>query len=290
MTTTQELIDSIEMRCFAPIDQNTFSPTKLLLLAHEELQSKILPEILSVREEFFVTYKDFPIVANQATYVIPNRAIGMGLREVKIIVGSDVVNLTQITPEAITSTATGSPTSFYLQDNNVVLYPTPATASNTLRLYYCKRPSKLVLTSDAALISSIDTATKTVTVTAVPSSWTTSNQFDLIKQDGACENLAIDQSITTINSTDITFTNTLPESLTVGDWVSLRYTSPLVQLPEEYITALSQATSCRVIQSMRLPGLDAEMAQLKIMLDMAKKLIGPRVTGETKKITVKNWF
>jgi len=290
MTTTQELLDSIEMRCFAPIDQNTFSSSKLLLLAHEELQSKILPEILSVREEFFVTYTDYSVVANQASYIIPNRAIGMGLREVKIIVGNDVINLTQITPEAVTSTTSGSPTSFYIQDNNVVLYPTPSTSANTLRLYYCKRPSKLVLTSDAALISSIDTATKTVTVTAVPTAWSTSNQFDFVKQDGASENLAIDQSITSINSTDITFSNDLPSTLRVGDWVSLRYTSPLVQLPEEYITVLSQATSCRVIQSMRLPGLDSEMAQLKIMLDMAKKLIGPRVSGETKKITVKNWF
>lgn len=290
MTTTQELITSIELRSFAPIDQNTFSPEKLLLLAHEQLQSVILPEILSVREEYFVTYVDYPIIVGKQSYPVPSRAIGMSLREVKIIQGNNVINVTQMTPEAISSTSSGDPTSFYMQDNNLILYPRPATTKDILRVYYCKRPSKLCLTSDAAIISAIDTVSKTVTVSSVPASWSTSTQLDLIRQDGSHENLAIDQSITSLSDTEIVFANELPESLQVGDWVSIRNTSPLVQLPEEYITVLSQATCCRVVQSMRLPGLDGEMQTLQSMMEMSKKLISPRVTGETKKITVKNWF
>jgi hypothetical protein len=89
--------------------------------------SDLVPLIVTLREDFFVRSASQSITANQANYPMPTRAAGMVLRDVKVIRGTEVLTLHKISREEITSTATGTPHSFYLEENNVVLYPTPDT-------------------------------------------------------------------------------------------------------------------------------------------------------------------
>jgi hypothetical protein len=288
--TTADLITSINLRSFAPIDASTFSTSDLLLLADEETQTKLVPEINSVREEFFIAYKDIAITANQSEYEIPARAVGLSPRDVQLVTSSgQVKSLSQLSPEMTSSTSSGSVQAFYLRDNNIILYPTPASTVDTLRVSFSKRPSKLIESSSSAVITAIDTNSNQITVSSIPSGWDTSKSYDLIKQDGGQECRAIDLAASSVTSTTVTFTSSIPTSVRVGDYVALQDQSPLIQLPPEYRPVLAQCVAVRILMSMRMQGVGDEIQVLQKMLADTRKLINPRVAGESRKIINRSW-
>jgi hypothetical protein len=285
--TTTEFIADVKLRAFLPTSQATFASADILLLADAETQTSVIPLVQSIRNEYWVRYYDHTITAAQANYDIPVRAIGMALRDVQLVASSgQVTSLPQISLEDIQTTTSGEPEAFYLRQNQVYLYPTPISTTGTLRLYYELRPGQLVLTTAAGLISSINTGTNAVTVASIPSAWTASYTYDLIRQDGASEPLAIDQAVSSVASTTLTFSSTLPTSpaLRVSDYVALAGQTPIPQIPAELRPVLAQATAVRMMESMMLPGVDFARRTLDKEIETAVKLLSPRVSGEVKKI------
>ena len=287
--TTTEFIADVKLRAFIPTSQATFATSDILLLADAETQTTVIPLLQSVRSEYWLTYKDFTITAAQANYDIPVRAIGMGLRDVQVVSsGGEVTSLPQINVEDITTTVSGEPVAFYVKQNQVYLFPTPSSTTGTLRMHYYLRPAQLALTTATGLISTINTGSNYVTVASIPSSWTTSFTYDLIRQDGASEPLAIDQAVTSIASTTITFTSTMPTSLRVNDYVALAGQTPIPQIPAEVRPVLAQATAVRMMESMMLPGVDFARSTLDREIKTATLLLSQRVEGEPKKIRAKH--
>ena len=285
--TTTNLLDSIYRRAFLPSNQTTFTNTELLSIADEETKTLLLPLIMSVREEFFVTYDDFSITANQSAYSIPHRSIGMKVREVQIVDGSNnVTDLPRMQPENIKSYNSGNPEAFYLKNNQVCLYPSPAATSGTLRVYYFIRPGEFIATSSAAVVSSING--NIVTVSTIPSTWVTGNTFDLISKDSGHPYRDYDLTSTLVSGNDITLPST-PSDLAVGDYITLQGYSPLVQLPPEFQSILAQAVAVQCLESMSQPGADKAAQKLKLMLDTAQKLLTDRVEGEPSVIQ-HHWF
>jgi hypothetical protein len=288
--TSADLLSAIERRSFAPSNQSTFSTTEILALADEETQSLILPAILSVREEFFVTQSDITITANQSSYDVPARAIGMIVREVQLVnSGGSYKDIPRIEPEDVRTSQTGSPTAFYMKGNQIVLYPTPSSTQDTLRVSYFIAPGSLVETSSGAVISAINTTTNVVTVATIPSTWVTGNTFDFLSAKGGQEYKGTDLTSMLVSGTDITFAS-LPSSLAVGDYVSLAETSPLVQLPPNFRPVLAQAVAARMLQSMNQPGADDASRQLDKIMQAAIQMITPRVIGEDRVLLPSNWF
>jgi hypothetical protein len=288
--TTQHLLDSIGRKSFVPTGQSTFTDADLLAVADEQLLNVVVPAIISAREEYLVYSTDVSVVAGTNAYNIPSRAVGQMIRDVALVDGTNVdFNFPRLDPDMIETTNQGTPAGFYLKNNQVVLYPTPDTSGKTLRLFYYLRPSALVETSAAAVISSINTATNTISVASIPSTWVTGDEFDLIKQDGAQEPLAIDQTSTTVSGTDLTFAS-LPTGLRVGDYVALAGETPLVQLPAEFRPILAQAVAAEILDDQNQPGAEKAQKKLQEMLAAAIKLVTPRVTGQPKVITSNNWF
>lgn len=259
-------------------------------MADEEIKSNILPNIMGVREEFFVFTDEQSITVNQAAYNIPKRAIGMIVREVQIIdAAGTATDLPRIEPEAATSSTVGSPNAFYLKGNQVILYPTPSASTGTLRQLYFLRPGNLVELTSAGVISSINTGTNAVTVTTIPSTWATGNVFDFIKQDGAHEYISIENTSSNVSGNVITF-SALPSTLRVGDYVALAGESPLVQLPPDYQPVLAQCVAAAVLGNMNQPGADKAAKEADKMLTVAQKAITPRVVGEDRVILNQNWW
>jgi len=288
--TTADLLAAIERRSFAPSNQSTFSTSEILALADEETQSLILPAILSVREEFFVTQTEVAITANRAAIDIPTRAIGMIVREVQLVNSSGHFrDLPRIEPEDVRGSQTGSPSAFYLKGNQIVLYPAPSTTQDSLRISFFIAPGNHIETSAAAVVSAINTTTNVVTVSSIPSTWVTGNSFDLISAKGGQEYRGIDLTSTLVSGTDITLPS-LPTGLAVGDYVSLAETSPLVQLPPNFRPVLAQAVAARMLQSMNQPGADDATKQLDRLMQAAIQLITPRVVGEDRVLLPSNWL
>ena len=274
-----------------PTNQMTFSEAELLALGDEAIKTHILPNILAVREEYFVSYKDTAIVANQAAYDIHARSAGMMVRELQIVDSNGVVvsDLTRIEPEQVTNYGAGAVSGFYLRGDQIILDRPSSSASNSLRQLFFLRPGDMVLVADAAVIASIDTGANSVTVSTIPSSWATGDIFDFVKKDGAHGYRDIDYTSTLIASTTITFSS-LPDDLAVGDYLSLQGTSPLVQMPPDYRPVLAQLIAADVLEGMNQPGAEKARKKSNDMLVVAQKMITPRVIGEDRAIVPSNWW
>ena len=286
--TTANLLSAIERRSFMPANQSTFTDAEILAMATEELRSFIAPEIINVKQEYWVYHKDYTITASQAGYAVPDRAFGSTIREVQIVRGNQIIDLPLIPMERVNNTQTGTPTHFYFKNDKVMLFPTPGTTIDTLRLHYHLTPGELIETSDAAVISAIDTATNVVTVTSIPSTWVTGDTFDFVKKSGGHEYRDVDLTSTLVSGTDITFSS-LPSDLAVGDYICLQGYSPLVQIPFTLRETLAQHTAAAVLHFAGQPGAGEARQMAQAMLAEAIKSLSPRVTGEQQFIT-HDWF
>jgi hypothetical protein len=281
--TSSDLVSAVKRRAFAPTGQNTFPAADILALADEEMETLIVPELMAVREEYFLTFTDYTVTAGQAAYPIPDRAIGMGVREIKLVGASGgFEDLPQIVPESLSSDTTGTPSAFYMRENSIVLWPTPVSTTSTLRVFYCRQQSKLIETSAAAVLSSV--VGLTANVNAVPSGWSTSDTFDVIKATGGQEILTQDRAITSVGATSLDFAVALPTTAVAGSYIAKANETPIVQLPKEYRTVLAQAVTVRILKSMRLDGHEDEAKVLGAMMESARRVITPRVVGEPQKI------
>lgn len=287
--TTTQLLSAIERRSFAPENQATFDNEEILAIADEVLQSYILPAILQVREEFFVTYLDRALVPAQASYALPPRAIGLMARDIILVSSAgNIKRLERTEPERIGNFSTsGSPDRFYLRGNNVFLDPIPSSSDGDLRMFYFLQPGSLVETTSSAVVSSIDPVTKIVTVTTIPSSWVTGNIFDFTKKDGGHEYRDIGYTSTLVAGTNITFSE-LPADLAVGDYMTLEGTSALIQLPPEFRPVLAVLTAAEMLDSMNQPGSEKLVAKGQKMLETAIKVLTPRVQGAPQ-VVVPDW-
>jgi hypothetical protein len=284
---TTDLLEDIKANSFAPEGQTTFTDAQLLKVADNETMTKIVPALLKIREEYLISHYDYAITAGKSAYPIPARSVGIQIRDLHIIDGNQVTpDVPRTEPERINTTSQGTPDSFYLKGNDVILFPTPNATTRTLRLYFPLRPSALVLPTASAVVTAINGLV--VTVGTIVSTWVTGNIFDLIKQDGGHECLAIDLTSTLVSGSDITFSE-LPSTLRVGDYVSLQNTTPLVQLPAELVPVLSQGAAAKVLENMNQSGASAARKEFKEMLETGIVLLTPRTVGEARVIVNNQW-
>lgn len=289
-----DLVTAIKRRAAVPTAQTTFSNTDFFALLDEEIRSKLVPLVTKNIEEYWVRTYDHNLTANQASYLIPTRAVAAGLRDVQIVNSANQesrVPLERLAPEDLYTSFTGNhnvavqKNGFYLQNNSVVVYPTPTSTQNLLRLSYVCRPNQVVDTTACGLISAIDTLTNTITLTSLPSTFSTASPLDFVKANPHFECAAIDQTPTSVVGTALTFASTLPTDLAVGDYVCLAGQSCVVQVPVELQPLLVQYVVVRVLSAQAdAAALHDAIAELKKLEDNAMLLIAPRVAGKSKRV------
>src|SRR4051812_3475037 len=79
--TSSDLIACVKRKIAMPIDQELFGDNDILSFLNEEVAISQVPTILEMHEEFLVYTKEVPMITNQSRYPIPDRAIGMKLRD-----------------------------------------------------------------------------------------------------------------------------------------------------------------------------------------------------------------
>lgn len=286
--TTRGLIENVKTRGSIPTTQPLFKNENFAALANDELQSLIVPLIMSVREEHFVTSKDYTIVQNQAAYDIPADAIGMKLRDVVYLQDpnrpQNQTSLPRLQPEDIAGAYIdyAQPSGFYIQGNSVVLYPAPQY-SGTLRLTYFKRCSELVDNSQAGKITNVDSNTNEVTLSVVPNTWTTSDLVDVVNVNPPFNTVSEDLQIVAVNGFTLTLSSVA--GLSVGNWVCLQDETVVPQIPVECHRVLAQATVVKVLEALGDDGgMQRAQAKLNELTSNMTTILNPRVDGEPKKI------
>lgn len=272
-----------QVKLYGSIPSGRYTDAEILKIAGDAMLAHVVPMIVSLKEEFYVQSEDQAITDAQANYLIPYRAMGLSLREIKKIRGTTIVDIPRISPEDIVSTATGTPEYFYLEGHNVVLYPTPSATVDALRMYYFRTPSNPVTVDECAIITAINTGTGVLTA-AAPSTWTTADAVDLVSKHNGHRCLAVDLYPSAITATDITIAAaSLPSTLSVGDYVALAGEAPFLQVPDVCFDLVVRITAHELLLSL---GDQAGAASMLTRVDQLKtmcvSLLTNRVQGAMK--------
>lgn len=260
---TDALLASIRRRARLPASSTSapgWQDSDLLAMANEELLTVLTPLLMRTREKFFVAVRDYTMVTgSSAGYLLPTR--GVLNRQLDITrVGSDGVtnNLRKLEPEEFTGknmTLQATPTHYYLQGNRIYLWPVPSQG-DTLRVSYFRRPSRLVGTSAAAVVSTFNSGTKTITTTAtIPTTFTTTALYDIIQGYPPFDSESDDAAVTSASGTTVVASAALPTDLASGDYLALAGESPVLQLPVEFNPVLAQRVANQILRG----GVDKEL-------------------------------
>lgn len=262
----------------------------LLAHANEILQSEVVPFIQELREDYFFQQKSQTVAAGTAAYRIPSRASGGKLRDVQMKnAAGEYRSLTRIQYddlEQYEAGTNGTPESFYMRGNYVVLVPTPSGTGETLEIPYLIRPNELVSTAYGT-ITAIDTGTRVITYSETGTfAPTTSSTVDLIAASSGFESLTIDvvptAADTTANTITVSAAN-LPADLAVGDYICTAQQSPVPQVPAEFHPLLYTKTARRMAETLGNQGRVAYLAAREGQLtDQIRRTFTPRIEGEVK--------
>ena len=290
--TTTEFVEHVKTRAAVPTSQSTFTTAKILDLGDAEIRSYIVPIIISAQEYFYAHDTDITINST-GVYDVPKRSVGGKLINAALIDGNQRHDLDWITEEELIrtdETESGTP-GILFKKNKIHLIPAERHNFSTIRLTYPIRPGELVETSAAAKITAIDTGTKTLSFSSgtIPSTFTTSKTYDLIQATPHFDHLAIDQSVTTITSTTMVFSTSLPTDLVIGDWVALATESPIVQVPLELHPLLEHKVATTLVRAQGdLEHTRAMEKELSLLEKRASNIYTPRIEKEGKKIVLRN--
>lgn len=293
--TADDLVSSIRRRAQYPssAQDGKLSDADILALADEEMQTTMLPLILSAVEEYYVKSSDSAIVANQTDYRIPSRAVGGALRDITYIdTNGNEFSLPEVALEQHSEylrTNSGNwsrQTAYTIVGDHVRILPTPSAAGGSVRFYYNWRPGRLVLTTSSQVTDITGIASATYTVTATPASWGTSTEFDLVQ---AKPNFDLLTDATTPSAVDSGGTNLVfAEAITdaaVGDWFCETGVSPVLQVPVELQPLLISATLIRCLMATGdLEAAQLEEAKMSQQRANVQMLIDPRNKGESRRI------
>lgn len=270
------IVDQMNIKGSLP--SGRFEDQELLDFAYDSLLSELVPAVLLARENFFVTTADYTITADQAAYVLPGRALNGIIREVKLVDGTTVTDLARMDVEDVTTTVTGTPHSFYVLGSSIYLYPTPSTTTGTLRVYYPIRPSRLVEVTACGRITAINGLVVSLTI---PTGWTTTNTFDLVRGRAHFDILSTDLTASSVAGGSITL-SAVPTTLAVGDYICLAEESCFPLLPPEGHVALVQCAVAAALESMGDPTSGVAATKAAKLRDDFVNVLKTRVQGAPK--------
>jgi hypothetical protein len=262
----------------APTYQARFSAADVLGIASSQQTNFVVPQIRALRRDFMVVHEDFDLDAGDDTLPLPERAVGRGIRDLwfteqttspavsdfkhlKYVDLSDILNL---------SVLEGDTYAYYFQDDDLKFHPELPNDA-VVRLFYLSRPGDLVETSRTCTISSLTVTSPGVWiigVDAVPSNIILGSKIDVVKVDPSYKTLVKDLTVVARTATSVTISSSSfsGSGVAVGDIVSLKRETSVVQLPEDAWEVLVWATANEMAVSL---GIDSMIAQTEKALQGA---------------------
>jgi hypothetical protein len=255
--TTDDLLAAIKRKANLPSGANAkFSDANLLDFAYQAMIVRVDPILTNLREEYGVARVDLPVTPSVATYVLPERAVSGTIRQVLCVPpGGTPYPLPRIAEAEAWkyeyAAGASLPSGFAIEDDTIRLLPTPTTAGVTLRVSYRRRPSRLVLVSSCAVITSWDAGTFVVYATG--GTWApgpASNIIDVVRARPPFGVLA--ESISTaysFASFQGAFGASFFDRVAVGDYVCHENTTCVVPVPERYQTLLLDYAAAEILSA-----------------------------------------
>jgi hypothetical protein len=288
--TTDRILAGVKRRAIVPTNQVTLDDDDIIALLDDVIKVHVIPLIDGVNGEFFVTSTNTDLVAGQSNYDIPYRSVGRTVRDVKMINTSTntVRNCPYVEPEDVhLYTDTALDYGHYFKGDQIYSVPdVPSTYSGdeAFQIWYKMRVSSLVKLANAAKVASI--SSPNIEVESV-GDIVTNSVVDFIQGQSGNRIHSIDKTCTNASGTTLTFAAAdIPSDLAVGDYISLKGTSPVVtMIPDECSPWIERLGAREVLLSI---GDDVGANQLNGGIDQERtnllQIFEPRNEGEPKVI------
>lgn len=257
--TTSGLLESIERRSGIPVNQSTFTPERVFAFADDEILDTVVPMIRAHRNDHFVTFSDVA-TTSAVEYEIPDEAMNRGLYNVALL-GSDgtpysLVRIDfdrEIEPDAYSwrKRYTRGGLAYFLRGDALFLYP-ESEAGETLRIYYERLPNRLIPTTLAAKVVSVNTGNGQVTCVSasVPAAWDNGTKLCVVKGTPGFTLRVASTTASAATDTIVTLPTADVADIEADDWIAPLGDSPLIQLPVEAHSVLAQAVAVKLQEAM----------------------------------------
>jgi hypothetical protein len=289
--TSSKLVESVRTRAMLPNDTSVYTNKQILDAINEQMDTALLPSLLSINEEHLVV--TLPVARDASTdrYEIPYRAIGNKLRDVNYTLSNNIYELSRVSPEELSDyRTTGNlyyTDAFYLEGNEVVLLKNSRNFDFLNMLFYL-RPNNLVEEKYVAKITNIDVNSGLLTFSNFPTDFSNLGEFDFVSN--ITPNKILSWDITPVsadaNTKSMIFNSSdIPDKLKVGDYVCFKEETPVPNIPTEYHPILAQLAAIHVLESLGdTEGLSNANRRLDKMMEAVMKLTDNRVEGAPQKI------
>ena len=290
-----KLIESVRLKGMVPEDSATYNDSDILTIANEELDMKIIETLLSLHEEHLTVHIDIPRNTT-GIYDIPYRAVGNKIRDIQLINGQDVWEMSQIglgsLPDYTFDTTAGYDNDkFYVESNQIKLIR-PSRSYDKVRIYFYLRPNVITKLEEAGKITNVTEVDDTVVLTlnSIPNKFTNALDYDIvgsrtpnkIKQyDLTPVSVSATTATVVFNSSDI---DNISE-LIVGDYLCQAEESPFPNIPTEMHPYLAQMATIHILEGTGdTEALGNAQRRLAEMEKNIQSLVDDRVELAPKKI------
>jgi hypothetical protein len=286
---TEVLIEMIKRACAVPTSQLTYQDADWAAMATTMLQTMVVPLIMSTREDYFVEFED--VLSPADGYIpFPKNAVGSKLRNVAYVSQESpliVINLPRIDIDVVAGVGfynVWTLAGFYVQGNDIVLYPNTSIPTNTrIRLWYYRRCLDLAAPDAYGQVQSIDENTNTIVLDTVPLGWEVGTELNVVSSE---PNFTINNALTTI--TAISAPSIMLDSIEgieVGDYVSGVGYSAIPQIPIEAMNYLAQLVAVIALEGLGdSEGMAAAEKVAQAFKENLLVMISQRVDGSVKKV------
>jgi hypothetical protein len=290
--TTADLLELAKAQAFWPASNGPLTDAQLLAIATSELRRSVFPIVVSAKMGYGLYYEDQPIAASNPGYRLPNRAFNGRLFDVQYVdTDGGCHSLRRMELDEFAEMGGGSDTAdvgegtfFAFAGNNVILYPTPASATGSLRLWYYLSPSKLVTVAECGEVDSF-AGPAIISVADYPASIQAATAVDVVKLGGGGAHVALELAgALSVSDDDVWELETENASLDInpGDFVCLPGESCVISLPETGYSALCDLLVARMHQARRdTVGFQLASVAAKDSLALLRDGIADRIDGES---------
>lgn len=291
MISSTYLLATVKRAVSVPASQPLLKDSDILEMADEKIKSRMVPLLESFDTNFFVRQDAVDIVGGQRFYDIPYRAVGRGLRELKLDDGNgNIRNMPLIALEDEYSFInTTNVAGFYFEGDRIKLVPDVPLNTSAKRLIITWRlaPSRLMVVGDAGVISNIAynvAGFDEVTLASTPAFATAGTKIDFVKKQSGCSILDFDKTIQSVVGNLLRFTaGDVPTNLSIGDYVCPQEQTPVINsIPDECIGLLKSHVTQSICEAIGDFDAANRIAQINIPAEEKdiKSLLSPRIDGE----------
>ena len=298
MVTTTAFLARVKSAALVPTHQITYQDQDIFELANEEMDNLLIPLIMSLREEYLVTKTIIPMVIGEYIIPIPERAVGRTIRSIKVSKNSSAypeeLTRASISESFAFNTNPSAPRYHYFEGDVIKINPIPDQVYGDYHLWWECRPSRLVPTVSVGIITSV-TPTSVIVQQNLNTAITTGSVIDITKVKAGYSNIYQDLTVGSISTgigpkvlvlSGFSVSNPIT-GVSVGDHISLAFTSDIIQLPDEALVCLVQATALRMLQGLEQTQQYAlTSAILERNLASLKTALTPRNEGSSIKVRI----